>query len=367
MKNLFVFVKGLLVNLPTSKSLSLYWNFGSQLALVLFFQILSGTFLVFYYSNESVMAFSSVQYIMMEVNFGWLFRIFHFNGASLFFVFLYLHFFKALFFTSYRLFKVWMSGLLIFLCIMMESFMGYVLVWAQMSFWASVVITSLLSVIPIWGPLIVSWIWSGFSVSGATLKFFFVLHFLLPWLFLVLVLVHLILLHDTGSTSKILTLSDFEKINFYYFFWWKDGYNVLVWILFFVFSLFLPFLLGDPEMFIEADPMLSPVHIVPEWYFLFAYAILRAIPNKILGVCFLLFSILIFLIFVIKVNFFSILKNFNFFLVNIFLYVSIFLSWLGQCVVEVPFLFLSGLFSFLYFFLISLIFLNYNLSNYLFK
>nr|YP_007890349.1 cytochrome b [Bursaphelenchus mucronatus]AGC41354.1 cytochrome b [Bursaphelenchus mucronatus] len=367
MKGLLLFIKGLLINLPTSKSLSLYWNFGSQLALILIFQIFSGTFLVFYYSADSMIAFSSVQYIMTEVNFGWLFRIFHFNGASLFFIFLYLHFFKALFFNSYRLFKVWSSGLVIFLCIMMEAFMGYVLVWAQMSFWASVVITSLLSVIPVWGPMIVSWIWSGFSVSGATLKFFFVLHFILPWLFLVLVLLHLIFLHDTGSTSKILTLSDFEKINFYYFFWWKDGLNLLIWMLFFVFSLFFPFFLGDPEMFIEADPNTYPVHIVPEWYFLFAYAILRAIPNKILGVCFLLLSILVFFFIIVKVNFFSIFKNFNFFIVFIFIFTSIYLSWLGQCVVETPFLFLSGLFSFLYFFLIFLIILNYNLSNFLFK
>jgi len=351
------FVSGLLVTLPSRKTLSLSWNFGSMLGIVLIFQILTGTFLAFYYSADSILAFSSVQYIIYEVNYGWVFRIFHFNGASLFFIFLYLHFFKGLFFFSYRLKLVWVSGLTIFLLLMMEAFIGYVLVWAQIRFWASVVITSLLSVIPVWGPIVVTWIWSGFTVSGATLKFFFVLHFLVPWLVLIVMLAHLVFLHRTGSTSLLYCHGDYDKVNFGVDYWGKDIYNILVWLLFFLLCLIYPFSLGDPEIFIEADPIIRPVHIVPEWYFLFAYAILRAIPNKILGVLALLFRILIFYVFIFVKNYYSVLVKLNKFLVFGFIFVSVFLSWLGQCLVEYPFVFLRIVFSFLYFlFVLTIIF-----------
>nr|BAV78679.1 cytochrome b [Steinernema litorale] len=364
--NLFVFVNSMVVSLPSSKTLTLSWNFGSMLGMILVFQILTGTFLAIYYSADSLLAFSSVQYIMYEVNFGWIFRIFHFNGASLFFVFLYLHMFKGLFFVSYRLKHVWASGLTIFLFVMMEAFMGYVLVWAQMSFWASVVITSLLSVIPVWGPSIVTWIWSGFSVSGATLKFFFVLHFLVPWLVLVMMLFHLVSLHSSGSTSSLYCHGDYDKVCFFPEYWGKDAYNLIIWLVFFAVSFCYPFDMGDPEMFIEADPMMSPVHIVPEWYFLFAYAILRAIPNKVLGVVALLMSIAIFYLFVVVDNYTSVLDYLNKFLVFNFIVVSVILSWLGQCLVEYPFTLLSVVFSVLYFVLIFFMFVMYNFSKYLF-
>lgn len=190
-----------------------------MLGMVLFLQLLSGFFLVFYYCPDSSLAFFSVQYLMVESNFGWVLRLSHFNGASLFFFFLYMHFFKALFFGRYRLFFVWASGLSLFLFLMGEAFMGYVLVWAQMSFWASVVITSLMRVIPLYGGVLVSWVWGGFSVSGATLKFFFALHFVLPFLIVVVVLVHLLLLHSTGSTSKLFCHGDYDKIVFFSFYW----------------------------------------------------------------------------------------------------------------------------------------------------
>nr|YP_002725707.1 cytochrome b [Bunostomum phlebotomum]ACL50533.1 cytochrome b [Bunostomum phlebotomum] len=364
--NVINFVSSLVVTLPSSKSLTISWNFGSMLGMILLFQIFTGTFLAFYYTADGSMAFSAVQYIMYEVNFGWLFRIFHFNGASLFFIFLYLHIFKGLFMMSYRLKLVWISGLTIYLLLMLEAFMGYVLVWAQMSFWAAVVITSLLSVVPIWGPKIVMWIWSGFGVTSATLKFFFVLHFLLPWGLLVLVLMHLIFLHSTGSTSSIYCHGDYDKVCFGPEYWNKDAYNLIFWMIFFVFSLFFPFILGDPEMFVEADPMMSPVHIVPEWYFLFAYAILRAIPNKVLGVIALLLSILVFYFFVLVNNYTSCLVKLNKFLVFSFIVVAIILSWLGQCLVEDPFTYLSPLFSFFYFFFVVLIFLMFYFSKKLF-
>nr|YP_004935178.1 cytochrome b [Ascaris lumbricoides]YP_009450156.1 cytochrome b [Ascaris ovis]AGN72546.1 cytochrome b [Ascaris sp. chimpanzee-cA]AGN72558.1 cytochrome b [Ascaris sp. gibbon-gA]APX55621.1 cytochrome b [Ascaris suum]AER26694.1 cytochrome b [Ascaris lumbricoides]ANY60153.1 cytochrome b [Ascaris ovis] len=353
------FVNSMVVSLPSSKVLTYGWNFGSMLGMVLGFQILTGTFLAFYYSNDGTLAFLSVQYIMYEVNFGWIFRVLHFNGASLFFIFLYLHLFKGMFFMSYRLKKVWVSGIVILLLVMMEAFMGYVLVWAQMSFWASVVITSLLSVIPVWGFAIVTWIWSGFTVSSATLKFFFVLHFLVPWGLLLLVLLHLVFLHETGSTSKLYCHGDYDKVCFYPEYWVKDFLNVVVWFVFIFFSLGFPFLLGDPEMFIESDPMMSPVHIVPEWYFLFAYAILRAIPNKVLGVVSLFASILVLVVFVLVNNYVSVMSKLNKFLVFVFIFVLVVLSWLGQCLVEDPFVFLSMVFSFLYFFVIFLLFLVY--------
>lgn len=328
---------------------------------------MTGTLLAIYYSSDSLLAFNRVQYIIYEVNYGWIFRIFHFSGASLFFIFLYIHFFKGLFFSRYRLKFVWIRGLTIFLLVMIEAFIGYVLVWAQIRFWASVVITSLLRVIPIWGPTLVVWIWRGFTVSGATLKFFFVLHFLLPWFILVIVLVHLIFLHDTGRTSKLFCHGDYDKVSFYPFYWFKDSYNLLFWIVFFIFCLLYPFILGDPEIFIEADPIMRPVHIVPEWYFLFAYAILRAIPNKVVGVLALLIRIVSFYFFALVTNYHSILLKLNKFLVINFIFVSILLRWLGQCLVEDPFVLLSSCFSLLYFFLLFLILFTFYRISIIFK
>lgn len=365
--NILNFVNSLVVSLPSRKTLTLSWNFGRILGIILAFQILTGTFLAFYYTADSLIAFSTVQYIIYEVNFGWIFRIFHFNGASLFFIFLYLHIFKGLFFISYRLKKVWLSGLTLYLLIIIEAFIGYVLVWAQISFWAAVVITSLLSVIPIWGPTIVTWIWSGFGVTGATLKFFFVLHFLVPWGLLVLVILHLIFLHRTGSTSSLYCHGDYDKVSFAPEYWGKDAYNVIVWLVFIVLSLIYPFNLGDPEIFIEADPIIRPVHIVPEWYFLFAYAILRAIPNKILGVIALLIRIAGFYLFALVNNYTSCLNKLNKYLVFTFIVSSVILRWLGQCLVEEPFTFLRPLFSIIYFGLILILLFIFNFSKYLYK
>ena len=365
--NILNFVNSLVVSLPSRKTLTLSWNFGRILGIILAFQILTGTFLAFYYTADSLIAFSTVQYIIYEVNFGWIFRIFHFNGARLFFIFLYLHIFKGLFFISYRLKKVWLSGLTLYLLIIIEAFIGYVLVWAQISFWAAVVITSLLSVIPIWGPTIVTWIWSGFGVTGATLKFFFVLHFLVPWGLLVLVILHLIFLHRTGRTSSLYCHGDYDKVSFAPEYWGKDAYNVIVWLIFIVLSLIYPFNLGDPEIFIEADPIIRPVHIVPEWYFLFAYAILRAIPNKILGVIALLIRIAGFYLFALVNNYTSCLNKLNKYLVFTFIVSSVILRWLGQCLVEDPFTFLRPLFSIIYFSLILILLFIFNFSKYLYK
>ena len=359
-------LKKLLILLYTSKSLLYFWNFGSLLGMILLFQLFSGLFLVFYYSNDSLLSFDSIQYIIYEVFGGWFLRILHFNGASLFFLFLYIHFFKGLFFFSYRLKKVWLVGILIFLLFMIVAFIGYVLVWAQIRFWASVVITSLLTVIPFWGFNLVFWIWGGFSVTSSTLKFFFVFHFLLPWLSWIFVLFHLFFLHSRGRTSNLYCFLDLDKVNFFPYFIIKDILNLLVFIFFIFFSLSYPFYLGDSEIFLESNILVSPIHIVPEWYFLFAYAILRCVPNKILGVFLLLMRILVFLIFL-----FIDFKLISFDLVNSILVFSfitcgIILRWLGQCLIEFPYIIVSVYASIFYFFLILILILNLYFSWFFF-
>nr|YP_009642622.1 cytochrome b [Heterakis dispar]QCI56229.1 cytochrome b [Heterakis dispar] len=357
-RNLGLFMKQFIVSLPASKALTLNWNFGSMLGMILVVQLLTGLYMSCYYSGDSGLAFDSVQYIMYEVKMGWLARSVHFNNANFFFIFLFLHFFKGLFFQSYRLSGVWILGMTMFVLTMLAAFTGYVLVWAQMSFWAGVVITSLLSVIPIWGPQIVTWVWGAYIMASTTLKFFFVVHFLVPWVILVLVGGHMVLLHETGSTSVIYCHGGVDKEFFGPYYWVKNMLNIFVWLLFFMFVFLFPFKLSDPEMFIEANPMVSPVHIVPKWYFLFAYAILRAIPNKVLGVVALLLSVGIWFVFVFFNNFVSPMVRFHKFLVVFFLFNGVILSWLGHCMVEDPFIFGSMFCTFMYFFLIFLIGFN---------
>jgi len=309
---------------------------------------------------DRIIAFERVENLILRGSrFGWFIRLWHFNGASLFFVFIYFHIFKALFYSSYRLKFTWLRGLTIFLFLIAEAFIGYVLVWAQIRFWASVVITSLLSVIPFRGFEIVQWIWKGFTVTGGTIKFFFILHFLLPWVILILVFLHLIFLHRRGRTSKILIHNLIEKISFFNYYWFKDGLNILGFLIFFFFVYFFPFKLGDPEIIIEANFIISPVHIVPEWYFLFAYAILRAIPNKIIGVLALLFSIIFFYFFALINTYRRIFDKLNKFLVSIFFFVGVLLSWLGQCLVEAPYVFLRGLLTVFYFFYVLVLILSF--------
>ena len=360
-------MKNSLINLPASKSLTLHWNYGSILGMVIASQVLTGLLLSMYYTADARLAFDSVQYIMREVNNGWFIRLMHINGARLLFIFLYLHFFKGLFMQSYRLKMVWVSGLVMFLLIMGIRFMGYVLVWAQMSFWAAVVITRLLRVIPYFGNSLVIWVWGGFRVGRSTLKFLFVLHFLLPWLLFVLLLVHLVMLHKTGRTSSLYCHGDYDKINFYPYYWIKDGYNILVFMGFIAFMLVFPYFFRDPEMFIAADPITRPAHIVPEWYFLFAYAILRAIPNKVLGVLALLARVCVFFLFAFNKRYTAPLANLNKFMVFNFLFICIILSWLGQCPVEAPFYYLRVVFTCLYFACVLLMLFSNWFSHQLFK
>ena len=322
------------VSLPGRKRLSLFWNFGRILAIILAFQIVTGLFLVINYKSDSSLAFQSVQFIIYEVEFGFLFRIVHFNGANIFFIFLYLHLLKGLFYCRYRLTMVWVRGITIFIFVMLTAFLGYVLVWGQIRFWAAVVITNLVRVIPYVGVTLIFWIWAGFSVNNGTLGLFFILHFIVPFIILVIVVAHLIFLHDRGSTSSIMCVGDYDKVKFFPFYAAKDSLNLLLWLGFFFLALSYPFVLGDAEMFIAANRLRSPVHIVPEWYFLFAYAILRSIPNKIMGVVAFAARLIRLYFLALSKNYTTILNLLNKFLVFWFVRIWLLLSFLyliSQC------------------------------------
>nr|QCB91434.1 cytochrome b [Solegnathus hardwickii] len=283
-----------LVDLPAPSNISVWWNFGSLLGLCLITQILTGLFLAMHYTSDIATAFSSVAHICRDVNYGWLIRNMHANGASFFFICLYLHIARGLYYGSYLYKETWNIGVVLLLLVMATAFVGYVLPWGQMSFWGATVITNLMSAVPYVGNDLVQWIWGGFSVDNATLTRFFAFHFLLPFIVAAATLVHLLFLHETGSNNPAGLNSDADKISFHPYFSYKDllGSAVLL-IGLTTLSLFSPNLLGDPDNFTPANPLITPPHIKPEWYFLFAYAILRSIPNKLGGVLALLSSILI--------------------------------------------------------------------------
>jgi len=288
---------GALVDLPAPRNISSWWNFGSLLGLCLVTQLLTGIFLAIHYTPHIDYAFDRVTHIIRDVNYGWLLRTIHANGASFFFICLYLHVGRGLYYGSYLYLFTWASGVLLLLLTMGAAFMGYVLPWGQMSFWGATVITNLLSAIPYVGDIVVQWVWGGFAVDNATLNRFFTFHFLIPFIIAAVVIIHLLFLHQTGSNNPLGLKSDSDKISFHPYFTIKD----LVGFLFILRGLILltllnPNLLGDPENFNAANPLVTPVHIQPEWYFLFAYAILRSIPNKLGGVVALLLSILILII-----------------------------------------------------------------------
>nr|WNH18616.1 cytochrome b [Chilomycterus antennatus] len=284
----------MVVDLPTPSNISAWWNFGSLLGLCLVAQILTGLFLAMHYTSDISTAFSSVAHICRDVNYGWLIRNLHANGASFFFICIYLHIGRGLYYGSYLNKETWNIGVVLLLLVMATAFVGYVLPWGQMSFWGATVITNLLSAIPYIGNSLVQWIWGGFSVDHATLTRFFAFHFLLPFIVAAATFVHLIFLHETGSNNPLGLNSNTDKISFHPYFSYKDlvGFAVLLTTLT-ALALFSPNLLGDPDNFTPANPLVTPAHIKPEWYFLFAYAILRSIPNKLGGVLALLASILI--------------------------------------------------------------------------
>nr|CCD33261.1 cytochrome b [Trachemys decussata decussata]CCD33263.1 cytochrome b [Trachemys decussata angusta]CCD33264.1 cytochrome b [Trachemys decussata angusta] len=282
------------IDLPSPSNISAWWNFGSLLGTCLILQILTGIFLAMHYSPDTSLAFSSVAHITRDVQYGWLIRNMHANGASLFFMCIYLHIGRGLYYGSYLYKETWNTGIILLLLTMATAFVGYVLPWGQMSFWGATVITNLLSAIPYIGNTLVQWIWGGFSVDNATLTRFFTFHFLLPFTIMGLTLVHLLFLHETGSNNPTGLNSNIDKIPFHPYFSYKDLLGIILMLaLLLTLTLFSPNLLGDPDNFTPANPLSTPPHIKPEWYFLFAYAILRSIPNKLGGVLALLLSILV--------------------------------------------------------------------------
>nr|UGX04548.1 cytochrome b [Mus triton]UGX04553.1 cytochrome b [Mus triton]UGX04554.1 cytochrome b [Mus triton] len=291
---LFKLINHSFIDLPTPSNISSWWNFGSLLGICLMVQIITGLFLAMHYTSDTMTAFSSVTHICRDVNYGWLIRYMHANGASMFFICLFLHVGRGMYYGSYTFMETWNIGVILLFATMATAFMGYVLPWGQMSFWGATVITNLLSAIPYVGTTLVEWIWGGFSVDKATLTRFFTFHFILPFIIAALVIVHLLFLHETGSNNPTGLNSDADKIPFHPYYTIKDILGVLIMLLLLMtLVLFFPDMLGDPDNYMPANPLNTPPHIKPEWYFLFAYAILRSIPNKLGGVLALILSILI--------------------------------------------------------------------------
>nr|YP_009347386.1 cytochrome b [Aporia bieti]APU93494.1 cytochrome b [Aporia bieti] len=346
-------MNNLLIDLPSPSNISSWWNFGSLLALCLIIQIITGLFLTMYYYANIELAFYSVNYICRNVNYGWLIRTIHANGASFFFICVYIHIGRGIYYESFNFFYTWMIGIIILFLLMMTAFMGYVLPWGQMSFWGATVITNLLSAIPYLGNKLLYWIWGGFAVDNATLTRFYTFHFILPFIILMMSMIHLLFLHQTGSNNPLGMNSNLDKIPFHPYFTFKDliGFIIMMFILIML-TLTNPYMLGDPDNFIPANPLITPIHIQPEWYFLFAYAILRSIPNKLGGVIALLMSILILVILPFTFN--KKIQGIQFYPINQIIYWTmittiILLTWIGARPVETPYILTGQILTIIYF------------------
>nr|DBA07048.1 TPA_asm: cytochrome b [Neodiprion lecontei] len=352
--SLLKIMNGSLVDLPTPSNITTMWNFGSLLGLCLVTQLITGIFLAMHYTPNIQMAFDSIIHIYRDINNGWMIKNLHANGASMFFICMYLHIGRGMFFGSFNFKPTWITGTTMLLLTMAAAFLGYVLPWGQMSFWGATVITNLLSAIPYLGEFLVQWLWGGFSINNATLTRFFTLHFIIPFIIIMMTIIHLMFLHNTGSSNPLGTNSDIDKMPFQPYFLLKDivGFILMYFILIYI-ILMNPNMLGDPDNFNPANPMITPPHIKPEWYFLFAYAILRSIPNKLGGVILLLMSILVLLImpFYKMMNF----KGLNFypfsqFLFWMFISIVLMLTWIGMSPVENPFIIVGQVLTLMYFF-----------------
>lgn len=356
-----------IINYPTPSTLNYLWSFGFLGGLFLSIQLVTGIFLAMHYSVHINYAFYSIEHIIRNVPGGWFFKYAHANGASFFFISIYLHIARGFYYQSYSSTKkyIWITGVFIFLLMMATAFMGYVLPWGQMSFWGATVITNLFSAIPYVGESIANWLWGGFSVDNPTLNRFFSLHYLLPFIIVGLVLLHITLLHDKGSNNPLSINEKMDIINFYPYFVTKDLF--IIWIFLIAFGYFVffnPDYLGHPDNYIPANPLVTPPHIVPEWYFLIFYAILRAIPNKLGGVIAMFSSILI-LFFLPWFNK-GLIRDPNrrplhLIAYNLFMLNNILLGWLGAQPVEMPYLLLGQFCAFFYFFylLILIPFIGY--------
>ena len=344
---------GAVLDLPRPANISAWWNFGSLLGLCLVVQIATGLFLAMHYTRDISIAFTSVRHISRDVNFGWLLRAIHANGARFFFICLYLHAGRGMYYGSYLFTHTWLVGVVIMLLVIAAAFIGYVLPWGQISFWGATVITNLFSAIPYIGGDIVTWLWGGFAVDNATLTRFFALHFLVPFVVAAISIVHLLFLHQTGSNNPLGINRNLDKVPFHPYFTSKDLFGfVIIMACLITLVLINPWLLGDPENFIPANPLVTPVHIQPEWYFLFAYAILRSIPNKLGGVIALALAVLILIIipFIYKSNF----RGFSFYPLRKLLFwtlvnIVVILTWIGARPVEAPYVWTGQVLTLLYF------------------
>nr|YP_010219077.1 cytochrome b [Phoneutria boliviensis]UBY46230.1 cytochrome b [Phoneutria boliviensis] len=367
--SLMLMVNGFLVDLPSPSALSYFWNYGSLLGVFLVVQIVSGLFLSFHFSGDINLSFYSVIHLVRDVNYGWLLRILHANGASMFFLLMYIHMGRGMYYGSYRFNKVWLSGVSILLLSMATAFLGYVLPWGQMSFWAATVITNLLSAVPYVGVMLVEWVWGGFAVGNSTLVRFFAFHFVLPFIIAVFVLMHLFFLHEKGSGNPLGLEGNYDSIVFHPYYVYSDIFGLVVFLMFYVMICFLfPYIFMDVENFIPSNPMVTPVHIQPEWYFLFAYTILRSVPSSIGGVVALVMSVLVFYFLPFFMNhrfrstfFYSFVKFiFWLYVVNWML-----LTWIGACVVESPFMILGIHFSVFYFLLYFIFWMVYEVQDFI--
>nr|QHD19585.1 cytochrome b [Semnopithecus hypoleucos] len=342
-----------LIDLPTPSNISTWWNFGSLLATCLMLQIITGLFLAMHYSPDTSSAFSSIAHITRDVNYGWIIRYLHANGASMFFICLFLHVGRGLYYGSFLLLETWNIGIMLLIMTMATAFMGYVLPWGQMSFWGATVITNLLSAVPYIGANLVQWLWGGYSIDNPTLTRFFTLHFTLPFIIATFTILHLLFLHETGSNNPCGIPSNSDKIPFHPYYTIKDilGMALLLLILM-TLVLFSPDLLGDPDNYTPANPLSTPPHIKPEWYFLFAYAILRSVPNKLGGVLALLLSILILTI--VPMLHKSKQQSMMFrplsqFLLWTLITILLTLTWIGSQPVNQPFIMIGQVASMMYF------------------
>lgn len=346
-------INGAFIDLPAPNNISIWWNYGSLLGLCLIIQIVTGLFLAIHYVPNVEIAFSSVSHISRDVNYGWIIRSMHANGASIFFLFLYLHTGRGIYYGSYSFIETWNIGVILFILTIAAAFIGYVLPWGQIRFWGATVITNLFSAIPYIGKTLVEWIWGGFAVDNATLNRFFAIHFVLPFIVAAVAILHLIFLHQTGSNNPLGINPDRDRIPFHSYYSVKDALGYLIALtLFLIIILFLPDIVADPENFIVANPLVTPIHIKPEWYFLWVYAILRSIPNKLGGVVALFAALLI--LFTLPFTKFNKKRGIAFYPVNQILFWTLvaswlILTWIGGRPVEDPYILIGQSFTVIYF------------------